>query len=82
MNGEDIADIHSGTYLKLARKWTKGDKVNITFPMEEKWVSCSHHSRYVSYNLPGGEIMYKEESTDRIPYAFVRGPIVYSLDTV
>ena len=26
--------------------------------------------------------MYKEESTDRIPYAFVRGPIVYSLDTV
>ena len=82
MNGEDIADIHSGTYLKLARKWTKGDKVNITFPMEEKWVSCSHHSRYVSYNLPGGENMYKEESTDRIPYAFVRGPIVYSLDTV
>ena len=26
--------------------------------------------------------MYKEEPTDRIPYAFVRGPIVYSLDMV
>ena len=82
VNGENIADVKPGAYLKLSRKWTKGDKVSITFPMEEKWVSRSHHSKYVSYKLAGGEIMYKEEPTDRIPYAFVRGPIVYSLDMV
>ena len=82
VNGETVADIKPGTYLKLSRKWIKGDKVNITFPMEEKWIPRRHHSKYVSYRLPGGEIMYKEEPTDKIPYAFVRGPIVYSLDMV
>ena len=56
--------------------------MNITFPMEEKWIPRRHHSKYISYRLPGGEIMYKEEPTDKIPYAFVRGPIVYSLDMV
>ena len=50
--------------------------------MEEKWISRSHHSKYISYRLPGGEVMYKEEPADQIPYAFVRGPIVYSLDMV
>ena len=41
VNGENIADVKPGAYLKLSRKWTKGDKVSITFPMEEKWVSRS-----------------------------------------
>lgn len=60
----------------------KGDKVTLTFPMEEKWVMREHHSKYTSYTLPKGEIMYREEPTDRIPYAFTRGPVVYCLDMV
>ena len=48
VNGENIADAKARCYLKLSRKWTKGDKVSITFPMEES-VSRSHHSKYVSY---------------------------------
>ena len=60
----------------------KGDKVTLTFPMEEKWVIREHHNKYISYTLPKGEIMYSEEPTDRIPYAFTRGPVVYCLDMV
>lgn len=82
VNGENIANVQPGSYLQLSRKWAKGDKILISFPMEEQWVARSHHSKYVSYRLAGGEIMYKEEPTDKIPYAFVRGPIVYSLDMV
>lgn len=82
VNGEDVADIQSGSYLQLSRQWLKGDKISINFPMEEQWIARSHHSEYVSYRLPGGEIMYKEEPTDKVPYAFIRGPIVYSLDMV
>ena len=61
---------------------SKGDKVSIVFPMEERWVMREHHSKYTTYTLPRGEIMYKEEPTDRIPYAFLRGPMVYCLDMV
>ena len=82
VNSQDKAGIQPGTYFSLSRQWTKGDIVEITFPMEEKWVVREHHSNYVSSRLPGGEIMYKEEPTDRIPYAFTRGPMIYSLDMV
>jgi len=82
INGEAVANIQPGEYLKLTRKWAKGDKIEIIFPMETKWVKREHHSKYSTYTLPNGEIMYKEEPTDRIPYAFTRGPVVYSLDMV
>jgi DUF1680 family protein len=82
VNGETAANIQPGAYLKLTRKWTKGDKIEISFPMEAKWIKREHHSKYTAHSLPGGEPMYKEEPTDRIPYAFVRGPVVYSLDMV
>lgn len=35
VNGENMAGVQPGTYLKISRKWSKGDKVSITFPMEE-----------------------------------------------
>ena len=60
----------------------KGDKIGITFPMEGKWIRREHHSKYTTYTLPRGEIMYREEPTDKIPYAFIRGPLVYCLDMV
>lgn len=61
----------------------KDDKIEINFPMEESWVKRANHSEYELYYLPvGGEHMYRENPTDKIPTAFVRGPIVYSLDMV
>lgn len=82
VNGQMQSEIKQGEYLALNRKWSKGDKVEICFPMEERWIERSHHSDYTTYLLPKGEIMYNEVPTTKIPYAFMRGPIVYSLDMV
>ena len=32
VNGEKMAGVQPGTYLKISRKWVKGDKVSIVFP--------------------------------------------------
>ncbi|MFD2099043.1 beta-L-arabinofuranosidase domain-containing protein [Flagellimonas iocasae] len=82
VNGESVVNVTSGSYLTLKGKWSQGDKIDISFPMETQWVKRENHSDYVTSLLPGGEIMYKEEPTDKTPYAFIRGPIVYSLDMV
>lgn len=82
INGETQTNVQPGKYLVVNRKWTKGDKIEFTFPMEEQWVMRENHSQYNYSRLPGGEYMYQEEATDRIPYAYVRGPVVYSIDMV
>ena len=80
ING-DTYEGQSG-YVAINRKWKQDDVITIHLPMKEQWVMREHHSNYPSYTLPGGEIMYREEPTDRIPYAFLRGPIVYCADMV
>ncbi|WP_319591954.1 beta-L-arabinofuranosidase domain-containing protein [uncultured Draconibacterium sp.] len=83
VNGEKVKNVKPGSYVKLAQQWKKDDKIEINFPMEESWVKRANHSEYELYYLPvGGEHMYRENPTDKIPTAFVRGPIVYSLDMV
>lgn len=82
VNGKEVEGVAPGTYLPLSRTWKKGDVISVNFPMEEKWVARANHSNYVKSLLPGGEIMYKEEPTDRKPYAFMRGPVVYAVDMV
>ena len=72
----------SGTYYSLNRKWKKGDVVEIYLPMECSWVEREHHAEYSTYRLVGGEIMYRVEPAKEVPYAFVRGPLVYSVDMV
>ena len=82
VNGEEIAGVQPGSYLKLNRKWKKGDRIDVFFPMKLEWVKRENHSNYVYDRLPGGEMMYREEPTDKVPYTLVRGPVVYSLDMV
>ncbi|MBS2099582.1 beta-L-arabinofuranosidase domain-containing protein [Carboxylicivirga linearis] len=82
VKGKEINDIKPGSYLTLSNKWMKHDVIDITFPMEEKWIKRENHSEYSMYYLPGGEHMYKETATDRIPSAFTRGPLVYAVDMV
>lgn len=82
INGMKEAGVHTGIYLQLSRKWKVGDKVEIIFPMVEQWIKRAHHSRYILEELKGGELMTKEVPTDKIPYAFLRGPMVYCLDMV
>ncbi len=82
VNGKEVNNVQPGSYLALDRKWSKNDKINITFPMTLQWLKRPHHSHYVYETLPGGERMYREEATDKIPYALLRGPVVYALDMV
>ncbi|MCW3788934.1 beta-L-arabinofuranosidase domain-containing protein [Plebeiibacterium sediminum] len=82
VNGKEVEQVKSGAYLKLANTWKKDDVIALTFPMEEHWVMRKNHSEYSMYYLAGGEHMYKENPTDKVPSAFVRGPIVYALDMV
>jgi DUF1680 family protein len=82
VNDEVQQNVRPGEYLVVNRKWKEGDRIEVIFPMEGKWTKRENHSKYVSYLLPGHEIMYKEVPADRIPYAYVRGPVVYALDMV
>lgn len=82
LNGKSLDGVKAGDYFKINRKWQKGDQLTISFPMEERWVMREHHSDYKKYYLEGGEIMYNEKPTKQIPYAFLRGPVVYCVDMV
>ena len=82
LNGKTLEGVNPGSYFKLNRAWKKGDKLTITFPMEERWVKREHHSDYEKHYLAGGEIMYNEKATNHIPYAYLRGPVVYCVDMV
>lgn len=82
LNGKALSDVRPGNYYKINRVWKVGDKLTIHFPMEKKWMKREHHSDYVIHRLTDGEIMYNEKPTSRIPYAFLRGPVVYCVDMV
>ncbi len=82
VNGVVVENVQPGSYLKLNRKWKKGDLISVSYPMKLQWVKRENHSKYVFDRLPGGEMMYREEPTDRVPYALLRGPVVYALDMV
>jgi DUF1680 family protein len=83
LNGKNVSNVHSGAYLSLSKKWTKGDVIELNFPMELKWIKREHHSDYTFEQLPiGGERMYTASPTDRIPFALTRGPVIYAFDMV
>lgn len=82
LNGKSIDGVKPGSYLKINRKWAKGDVVELSFPMEERWIMREHHADYEKYYLKDGEIMYREKPTQNIPCAFLRGPVVYCVDMV
>ena len=82
VNGKQVEAPRSGSYLELTGKWAKDDKINITLPMQLRWEQRKNHSNYVYRTLPGGERMYTEEATDKIPYTLTRGPVIYSVDMV
>lgn len=82
LNGKPVNDVRPGSYLKLERKWTAYDCVELHFPMETKWVKREHHSKYVRSGENHTGKIYREEHTEQIPYTFLRGPVVYCVDMV
>lgn len=82
VNGVAVQGVKSGSYCRLNRRWKAGDKVELTLPMKMQWVKRDHHADYEKYYLKDGETMYRERPTKKIPYAFMRGPVVYCVDMV
>ena len=82
VNGKPQPNLRPGTYLAIERPWKPGDVVELTFPMELKWVQSDAPARTEISRLPGGEIMHKPVEGDTPPWALVRGPVVYAVDTL
>lgn len=82
LNGKKLDGVKAGSYFKLNRTWKKGDQLSINFPMEERWIKRENHANYEKHYLKGGEIMYNQKPTNNIPYAYLRGPVVYCVDMV
>ncbi len=82
LNGAAVDNVTPGTYCTLTGPFKAGDKISITFPLEERWAIRENHSEYPSYSLPGGEVMYREAPAARTPVAYMRGPVVYCMDMI
>jgi DUF1680 family protein len=76
INGKAEKGIKPGTYAALTRTWKAGDKIEITLPMELKWVRREHHMD-VQDRKP-----YVAKPDANPPYALLRGPVVYALDNI
>ncbi|BCM89296.1 non-reducing end beta-L-arabinofuranosidase [Abditibacteriota bacterium] len=68
VNGK-ATPVKAGTYATLTRKWKAGDKIELALPMTLRWQQSD-----------GGE--QRDEPVAMRPYALMRGPVVYALDTV
>lgn len=82
INGKAVDGVKAGKYCSLKRSWKAGDKIEVNLPMKLQWVKREHHADYEKYYLKDGEIMYREHPTKNIPYALMRGPVVYCVDMV
>jgi DUF1680 family protein len=73
-----------GSYARIDRIWSAGDTVQLELPMSFHWVE---HDRYPGMlerkRSPSGERVYAKTGEDTTPpWALMRGPLVYALDTV
>lgn len=82
VNGKPVSGARSGTYVALDRVWSVGDEIRLELPMELAWVRSDAPWRTVERRLPGGEIMHEPVAGDSPPWALVRGPVVYAVDTL
>ncbi len=84
LGGHPVENVRPGTYVELTRRWKSGDKVELRFPMRIRWVRRKHHmrDRIVRLEGGGGEQMREAELDPDPPWALMRGPVVYTFDTV
>jgi len=82
VNGVAVNAVSPASYCSVPGKFKPGDRIEISFPMEGRWIVRENHSDYESGTLPDGEIMYRETEASRTPLAFMRGPVVYCLDMI
>jgi len=81
VKGGILNNVTPGTYLNLDRLWQNEDVIELVLPQEIRWIKREHHQKYIISRLPGGEIIYDGIPESVPPYALLRGPVVYALDT-
>ena len=57
VNGQRVTGLTAGTYAKIERKWTAGDKVQLLFPMRPQWVNDEHLDA-APWALTRGPVVY------------------------
>lgn len=82
LNGQAVEGVKPGSYLTFDRVWQKGDELRANFPMKPHWVQSDATWKTEIRRLPGGEIMHDPASDAAQPWALVRGPMVYAVDTL
>jgi DUF1680 family protein len=84
VNGEPLPKARPGSYAEIDRVWSAGDSVRLRFPMPFRWVEHDHYlGRLERRRLPSGEKVYERIGDDATPpWALMRGPVVFALDTV
>jgi DUF1680 family protein len=68
VNGQPSESVEAGTFHKIRRKWSEGDRVEIRFPMQVRVSNWYHNSIAVErgplvYSLKIGETWRKEKQT-------------------
>ncbi len=80
VNNEPSSEVSPGSYARVERTWSAGDSVHLQFPMSFRWVEHDH-GVVERRRLPDGKKVYEPTGGDP-PWALVRGPMVFALDTV
>ena len=76
VNGDSMEEVKPGTYCTITRRWKSGDKITLDMPMQAHWVMHDHYLK-TSDRKP-----YKTTPDADVPYALVRGPVVYAVDDI
>lgn len=82
LNGKPQTNLTPGTYFCIERRWQRGDKIDLVFPMQPKWIQSDAPWKTTSTRLPSGEIMQQATESSSRPWALTRGPMVYAVDTL
>lgn len=72
VGGSPFNGVHSGTYLVISREWSKGDQVEITFPMQPRVSRWENNSVAIErgplvFSLKMGETWQRLESDSLAP---------------
>ena len=68
MNDEDVTgDIQKNvaSFVKITRTWQRGDKINVSYPMELTLEECPDYTDYIAFNY--GPVLLAAQTTSSDP---------------
>ncbi len=61
VNGEAIENLKPGSYASIPRQWQNGDRLDLSLPMQIKWIAGSYTTRNL-WALQRGPVVYALDS--------------------